>query len=383
MPDTHRNLFHFLNRELSEMYMTVAIRAFAISLISVFIPIYLLQEGFSLRYVFLFYSILCFVHALFSHIATKLSTKIGVKHSILISMPFLIGFYILLQFVGNSWVFYITPIIGGIQGALFWVNFHMDFAVFSTKKIRAKQISGYAVVCLILSALGPLLGGFLLLYFNFNVLFIIVSFLLLFSTIPLFASGESYVHADYSFKKVGEVIKKLGWKGLTGFVGYGMILCSAVFLPVLLFFTLKTYLNVGAIVSLTLFFGIISTFFVGRLADRFGNGKVLRIGSLFTFVGWSLIAFFQTVLSVIGLNLFLGLTAPTSGGGPAFDALNYDIAKRKHIAEVITLRETTIRLSLGLILFILFFISNLRLAFLFGSLGSILIIIFSFLKKKV
>ena len=385
MPHTrHRSFFYyFLNRELSEIYITIALRAFAISLIAVFIPIYLLQQGFALKYIFLFYSILSFTFAFFAHISAKLSTKIGIKHSILISMPFLIAFYILLQFINNPWIFYIAPIMGGISGALFWVNFHMDFALFSTKKLRAEQISGYAIVCLLLSALGPLLGGFLLLQLNFNVLFVIVSVLLFISTIPLFMSKETYVHRNYSMEGIVSVLKKLGAKGILGFIGFGMILCAVIILPVFVFFILKTYLNVGALVSVGLIFGIISTFFVGKLADKFGKGKILRIGSALSLFGWSALLFIKTALSVIGVNIFLGVTGPASGGGPAFDALNYDIAKRKHIPEVITLRETTVRFSLALILLFLFFVSSIKLAFLFGAIGSILVIIFSFQKKKV
>jgi len=51
----HHNFLHFLkNRELNELYATMAIKSFSISLIGIFIPIYLLNLGYTLQSVFSF-----------------------------------------------------------------------------------------------------------------------------------------------------------------------------------------------------------------------------------------------------------------------------------------------------------------------------------------
>ncbi len=380
----HHSFFHyFLNRELSEIYITVALKSFALALIAIFIPIYLFQKGFSLNEIFLFFAILSAAFAFFSFFATKLSTKIGIKHSILISMPFLIAFYFMLQFISLKGFFYLTPIIGGIHGSMFWINYHLDFARFSSKKIRTQQISGCMILSLILAVLGPVIGGLILLYLNFNFLFILVSVILLIATIPLFMSKETYIHKSFSFKQIKIVLKKLGPKGIIGFVGFGMTLASALIWPLFMFMIIKTYLNVGALTTVALFTGIISTFFVGKLSDKFGKDKILGMGSFLSSIMWFIIIFVKTTFHILGINIFLGITAPASGGGPAFDAINYDIAKRKHIAEIIFIRETTIRASLTLLLLFFFFFANLKLVFIFGAIGSLFILIFSSLKKKI
>ena len=386
MSHHHHNIFHyFLNRELSEIYITIAIKYFAISLIAIFVPIYLFQQGFDLRYIFLFFAIYSFFFFLTAYSSIKLSTRIGIKHGMLISMPFLIAYFILLDFVtpnSLNWIFFLAPILAGIHGSLFWGNFHIDFAAFSSRKTRAQQISGYTVIALILAAIGPIVGGFIILHLGFNILFILVSVLLLISTIPLFMSEENYIHRDFSIKKVGNVIKKLGPLGLCGFVGQAMILCGLYAWPLFIFLILKTYLDVGLLTSLSLAIGVVSTFFIGRLADKVGRRKILRIGSVFSAAGWLLRSLITKAIEIFGINIFFGIIGPASTG-PSFDGVNYDMAKKKHIAEIITVREITIHFSATLLLLILFFISSLELALVFGVIGSILTFIFSFQKKKI
>jgi MFS family permease len=382
----HHSFFHYLlNRELSEIYITVAIKFFALSLITIFIPIYLFQLGFDLKYIFLFFAIISAAASLTVYLSLKLSTKLGIKHGILISIPFLIAFYILLQFITTNslnWIFFLAPIVGGIECSLFWTNFHTDFAAFSSKKFRARQVGGYMIISLILAAIGPILGAFIILNWDFNVLFVLVSILLLLSTLPLFMSEENYVHREFSFKKVRNVIKKAGPISMSGFIGQAMISCALCAWPIFIFLILRGYLDVGALTSLTFLIAIGSTFFIAKFADKFGRAKVLRIGSIFSSIGWIVRASVSTFLQIMGVNIFFGIIGPAYTG-TTFDAKNYDMAKKRHIPEVIAFREITLHTSTALLFFLLFFIGTLKLALLFGVIGSILIFIFSFQKKKI
>ena len=93
---THR-LLHFLrNRELNELYASIAIRSFALSMINIFIPIYLLNLDYSLKQVLIFFVFLTGTHAVTSIHAGKISSKFGFKHAILFSVPLLLIFYLML-----------------------------------------------------------------------------------------------------------------------------------------------------------------------------------------------------------------------------------------------------------------------------------------------
>ena len=94
MQRLHYNLHFLRNRELNELYISVAIKSFASSMITIFIPIFLLKLDYSLTHVLIFYAILNATHALFVIPAAKISSIYGYKPSLFFSIPILIVFYL-------------------------------------------------------------------------------------------------------------------------------------------------------------------------------------------------------------------------------------------------------------------------------------------------
>src|SRR3989338_5103928 len=137
------HFFHFFkSRELNEMYVSIAIRAFALSLIGVFVPVYLYKIGYPLFSVFLFYAIQSFFQIIFSIPAAKFSSRYGIKHSMLISVPFLIVFFFLLYSIENVAIpLTLLALFGGISTSMFWVPYHIDLANFGNSIILFQRSS--------------------------------------------------------------------------------------------------------------------------------------------------------------------------------------------------------------------------------------------------
>ena len=74
------------NKELGELYASVAIRFFALAMIGVFTPIYLIKLGYSLPAVAGFFGLVAVFHGGSVFLAGWLSSKYGLKHTILISI---------------------------------------------------------------------------------------------------------------------------------------------------------------------------------------------------------------------------------------------------------------------------------------------------------
>jgi len=100
----HNHFLHFLhNRELNELYASIALRSFALSMIGIFIPIYLLQEGYSLASVLIFFAVVTGIHAFGVFPAAKFSSRfdLSLNHKQVISWvfkdffhnPFFYGFF--------------------------------------------------------------------------------------------------------------------------------------------------------------------------------------------------------------------------------------------------------------------------------------------------
>jgi MFS family permease len=120
----HDHSFNFidLKSELHELYINMALRTFARSLISIFIPLYLLGLGFDFFIAIGFYGVFAITHAIMGFPAAWLSSKIGLKHLILSSFPFMIIFFLLLYSINSSSTgigVLLIGIFGGIGSAFF------------------------------------------------------------------------------------------------------------------------------------------------------------------------------------------------------------------------------------------------------------------------
>lgn len=370
----HNKLFHFFrNRELNEIYASVSIKSFALSMISVFIPIYLLKLNYSLTSVFLFYVILNLTHALFIIPAAKIASKFGFKHSILFSVPLLVTFFILFFTLSiYNWPLYLLAIIFGLSNSLFWIGYHVDFSKFSKKKFRGEEISSIRIFSSVFSMIGPLIGGIILAFISFKFLFVLVSLLLFLSVIPLFYSKDLHNPFNFSVKRIF-IDQKL--KDHISFLAYGIETGVAwIIWPIFIFFSiLNNFTSLGFIVSISSFSSLIFIFFIGKFSDR-KRRLVLRIGALFNALIWGLKTFAKTFTHIFILDFFHGMTR-TAISIP-FDALSYDKANQSNIVEFIVFREITIQIGRVILFISMIFIADLVTSFIFGGGASILFWLF-------
>lgn len=368
-------LHFFRNRELNELYASIAIRSFAMAMIGLFVPIYLYQLGYSFASIFLFYAIASLTHAIFTIPSARIAAKFGIKHTIFFSTPFLILFLFLLYSLDKfSWPLPFIGIIVGISTSLFWIGYHVDFSKFSNKKQRGKEIGFSKIVASVFSALGPIVGGLILTFLGFKALFLLSSFLLVGAVVPLFFSREIHEPITFSFKGF---FKGQKIKDSLGFIGHGIEDgINAVIWPLFIFLFIlgQKYTSLGLAYSLTFFFSIVFVFLIGKFSDLYRR-TLLKIGSIANAIVWIIRSFIVTPIQVFVLNSFYGLSK-TSMEIP-FDAISYDKANKSDILKFITLREMVHHGARSLLFFAMIFITDLVSVFRFGgSLSSLLRLFF-------
>lgn len=355
---SQRPFLHFFrNRELNEMYISLAIRSFALSMIGVFIPIYLYVSGYPLMTIFFFYLVQSLAHIVFSIPAAKISSRFGIKHSMLLSIPFLILFFFLLYSLSTfNWPLPVLSITAGFSTALFWVPYHIDFAKFSDRKNRGKQISFSGIFASLFSIAGPTIGAILLVTVGFRLLFIVVSALLFMSIIPLFFSKE--VHQPVGFSLQGFFTGQKT-KDVLGFLGHGIEgKMSAIVWPLFVFIFIfgEKYTSLGAVSSLTIGMAFISTIFIGKFSDM-RRTAVLKTGSIFNSLVWVARSFIVTPVQVFVTDAFYGMSNTTMH--IPFDAINYDkVNKKNGVTKVILEREIYHHLGVVILFLILILITN-------------------------
>jgi len=368
--DSHRH-FHLLqNKEVDELYISLGLRAFSLGLVSIFIPLFLLNLGYSLVAVFIFFLCTSIFHVVALIPSAYLSSKIGFKHVIMLSQPFLIVSFVLLYFL--EFVFVPLVLISfflGIYGGLFWLAFHSDFAENSEKGHQGKEVATGSIITSILSAVAPIIGGLVIVYLNFSYLLLVVALIILASVIPLFLTKDKKEPVDFSIRKIFANRNK---HHLVGYLGYGFYTRGfTLFWPVILFSILGSYVALGLITTFLLIFSLIATVVFGSFFDK--KKKNFIAGSIFVGgVLWIVRLLVSTTIFAFIIDSIHGLVKPS--GEVSLDAVSYEVAGENAVDYMIY-RETIIHLGVILTMLIVIVFPILSLGLILAAIGSFMMIL--------
>ncbi len=318
MEKEHHEIQYFHLSEMHQMYLTMAIRSLAISTISLFIPLILLELGRSLVEVLSYQLLFPFFAYCVFLLSGKLISKIGIKHTMILSVPFFIIHYLLIYSLDSfSWPIVLLSLSAGLASGLFWFAFHIEFSKFSSKKKRGSQVGLLHSLTMSISIIGPILGGLIITAYNPQVLLLLNIVLIIISVIPLLFSKDATVAIHITPK---DILYTTTPKQRISFIAEGIRSYSAViFWPIFLFLLSFGYLVVGSVYTIVRTINTATTFFSGKYLDTHDSKKVLKVGTTIDAIS-------------LGFRAFIPLTAVTitsitSLGGVGFSLLNTSYAK--------------------------------------------------------
>lgn len=376
MMHLHRHFsFYALRGEITELYLANTIREFGISIMGLFVPIYLYEifHHQIVRVLFVFV-LMHLLLILFFPIAAKLNGRFGIKHTMLLSVPFLnLYLFSLIQIHNNS--LYILPMIFGFAVAIsfYWVGLHTDFARNSGDARRGFTVSGFRAFMMLAALAGPFFGGLIIAEFGFQTLFLIVIMLESIALLPLFLSPDAHDPYDVHFvQELRSIFRKNRWRDILAFFGEGFETNTAAYIwPIFLFITLGGVTIAGGITSASLLIAMILGLFVGRFIDARGHGALLKLGAFGTALAWLVRIFALTPASIFLADSFAKLSSNVYQ--VPYTTLLYDRARHygERLEHYIIIREVVhntgaiIMLLIGMLLFTYF--SFLQVLFLFAA----------------
>lgn len=341
---------HF-SPSIISLYLNTILRQVGSGLVSLFGVIFFFEKfGSSIDKVIILFIIYYFLYAIFLPLVARLIGRLGIKKMMITAMPFLVATMLCLYLWDFSpYLFLVLYVmLGTIYRLLFWVPYHVDFAEFTEKGSRGRQMAFLLNISEVVLAITPLIGGFIIARHSYSSLFLIAAIVISIAVIPLFFVRPTY--EEYTFKYL-ETFRRLFKKenrpilvanvsnGIQGAVG-------VIIWPIFIFAILKgQYISVGLVTALTIVALIILRTITGSLIDRWGEEKILKISTFFYATGWVLKVFVNT-----GFHVFLTDTYQNFGkvvNKTAFDATFYDQAadQEHYIDEYTVLR--TVALNIG------------------------------------
>lgn len=365
------HLFHFqFSKELSHFFISYALRGFAYSLVGVFIPAFLFSSGYSLKAIAFYYLMSAFFMGVGCILTCALFTKIGIKHGILISAPVTITHFLMLYSLDTyHWPLTLLAFVGASASAFYWPAFHIEFVKSSDYDHRSEEFSAMNVFSYVAMIFAPLIGGLLVTFFGFHVLFIIVSVILCASSIPLFSTEEKYEPFDFSIKGM---FSKENFKDVSVFFGNGVIsFTGSVVWPLFIFLALGTFLALGFLSTIMICVVTVSNYLIGRVADRLNKRALLKIGAVFGAVLWFVKPYASVFRHFAAINIVEGATS--SFTEIPFFGLFYNRAQRKvNTVEYILFRELTLNAFGGVFAALVFLlVENFRLSLSLAGLAAL------------
>lgn len=353
---------HSLRREISELYISIAIKNFAISMIAIFEPVYIYLLFNSIQTVVLYYAAIYTLYFFVIPLGGKAASRFGFEHSMLYSLPFLILYYLALFATANyHFLIFLVAILSVIFKVLYWPAYHTNFAHYGSLKHRGSEISVSAIIRSLVWIVGPIVGGIILKFFSFKILFLIVAFLVLASAIPLFTTKEKFKPAHFSYWRPFErLVKSYGTykrRFFLAFIGYGTDFVEVILWPLFIYLVVKSYLGLGSITSVVTLVSMLATLAVGKMIDEStkpGKKRVLALNVIIYGLIWPLRAFAQTGFQVLGINIFSkvsqqGIYIPVA-------AFFYNKGRERGFLKYVIFREMSLSLGKMLMAWLLFII---------------------------
>ncbi len=381
-----------LSQGFISLYTGKMITVITYGISSIFLPIFLYKTyDAQLKYVVLFYVVGTWLYIFSVAYGAKFLNKFGFRRALRLSVVFGALFYASFYFINETNINYliILPIIALTLFRLtYWLPYHVDFAKFTSKKERGKQLSVLESTRLIISVVSPLVFGFLIAKFGFEIMFLFGVFIYLMSGIPYLSIPRTKEKYSWGYKET--------WKQFFAKENRGIVIAyiadgaenvvGVIIWPIFIWELLKgDVLQVGIISTLIVGISVVLQLVLGKYTDKMDKKKMLKMGSIFHAFGWIAKIFVATAFQIFITATYHNLSKIFIR--TPFDVLTYEMAADEghYVDEFTVIHEIAIGIGKSLMLLLILFVSmfvSLQWTFILGAFAALLYNTIEFNKLK-
>jgi len=351
--------------EVAELYTARFLRQSAGFLISMFVVVYMYQEGYSLSQISLFYVWYFVFKSFVAYFAALYAARFGPKHGMLmaniLSIPALMAFSVLSEY---GWVALIVFSIFQSTSITLYQQCHLiSFSKVKHADNAGKEISFMNIIDKVTASLSPLIGGLIAWQFGPQAAVWLAVILYSVAALPLLRSAESVItRQKISFTAFPW---RNTWRSLLAGTALGVDTAASViiwplFLAAVLFAGSgdDVYAKIGGLASVTLVVSFLASRMYGTLIDRSKGRELLHYAVIGNSLAHVSRVFVVTPFSAALVNVINEVA--TTGMMMAFTRGEFDLADRTgHRIAYLYLVE----LAQGVGFVILFLILSLLLMF--------------------
>lgn len=272
---------------------------------------------------------------------------------------------------------------------LFWIPYHVDFAIFTDTKKRGGQVGLMLSTITLLGVGGPMIAGSIIEAFSMQALFLIAIVTFLLGMIPFAIVPRTNEKFSWDYRRSWrELFAKKNRAVVWGSVALGAEDTIGIIVwPIFIFLLLNgDYFKVGALSSLIVGVTVLLQYMFGHYLDHIGEKhQMLKTGSILYALGWIVKIFVATAFHVFIAGLYHKITKVMTE--TSYDAIFYDLAADQghYVDEFTVLSEMA--LQIGKIIAysttaILIMFVSLNWAFIIGAIAALSLTSLSMVMKQ-
>lgn len=271
--------------EIAEIYASRTLRVMAISMVSVFVAVYLYQNGYHLVFIMLYFAVYFAVRAIMSFPAAFVVARIGPKQATLVSnlvyVPALIAFSQLGKY--GIYALVVSGLFQAISVSLYDVSYLVSFSKAKHLDNVGKELSFMYILERFGASISPIIGGLVAFWFGPQATMLLAACIFAVAAMPLLFTPERVkTNQRISFRGFNW---RDTWRGMVAHLGVGMDVVTTgsvwtLYVAIVIFGTTNNivYAELGALASVTLLAALVFSRLYGVLIDRRRGGELLNAG---------------------------------------------------------------------------------------------------------
>lgn len=264
--------------ELSELYLSSLMRVFALSILLVFVPFFMYQNGYSLAAIFAMCGLVFVNRSIWDILSGYMVARFGPKHTLILSCILqIVSAGLFLTIPSYHWQIWLLAMPWGASLSLNFVAYHVAFSKVKHTKHAGKELSIMQIMEKLGGVAGPLIGGVAGTFIGAQYIFLAAGLVLFGSLWPLFQTSEPVRtkqvlnFKDFPAHKIRRDVVSYAAMGIEN-----SFLINTWSLYVALFaLSGGIYAKLGILAAAATLISILATYIIGRLVDTNNARRVL------------------------------------------------------------------------------------------------------------
>jgi len=295
-----------LHRDLWSITLANSQNNFGSTLVGVFVPLFLIGIGLTIRQVALFYLVYAAAKLLVNLPVIRLINHYGERFGLILARLANCAFLLGLALAGASlphWYIWLLPLCMALANAFQWSSEHLHLARVTSADRLGTDLARIGTIAMLITAVAPAIGSLLddsigrsgLLVIAFAI--VLTSMFWLRSINHLAGGHQRVAHISYN-------LRHAPWRDVVANFAFNFHIATGTMVwPVYLAIILHDTGQIGFVTAAGTLIAAVVLLIAGKRTDIQGTSTVLREGSIATAIVHASRAFGTSLASVTGLNV--------------------------------------------------------------------------------